>query len=849
MNTQRTVLAMAVAIGLTACGGGGGSSDPDPTAPATSSFTARAADGYLEGARACLDLNANKACDADEPSAVTDENGEFTLTNLTAQQRQNGVVVIEVVPGQTIDQDNPGTPLTKAYTLTAPPGSEFVSPLTTLVQNEVEKGKSLEDAKAVVKGQLGSLGGKVDLEQDYVAAKASSTMTQEEREAYMSLHKVAQVAASVMANATDSLDASKAGIEDDELKELIIEQVMQVVDDVLSHIGNAEDDIDIDKILEELPLELAQENLKDKLDELDAVKNSEDVDLLKVLKSDGLVWFDSYAEDYAPPELEFGAIRVNKESEVEELQFFYDYQTGDFEQHHQEPGSEDGQMLLSAEGWVAADDTVVEVVSREDGSVLVKTALSELNQEISADRINISNLNVREILEDADDSEYWLDHIDSDLVFPVNSVAYKVESSMVEEGYYGFNKGDWCEKYDPDRYQALGNMCNGISAGGVWLKTLASTIAVNDSDRSGTHDTADLIPLAGTSHGILYAQLTTVGDVVYYAYQGEEALTKFAAQGSWQDIEHKGQTLREITLPEAFEDEVTWSDFNREDNKLYLAVYNDFVRVTWYVDGDEAEGDEYLFGSTAAEFIVSSYQPFTLQACLDSLSDADYEKQVGDTWVQNVTRNMSWVGHTQHWTYHLEHMGDNFSWLADSNVTDLPAQYASGALTQTRVKGYDEANSVVFVEAQYEDQDHYYGQIGRDESGNSWGNVKVVLPTPVAKSELLLGKTVEHEDAAVASLTQVTEAAEGTLVEQLQSEYFTYTQQFLGKRSIEVAAGEFDVCHMVSYTHWGAGAANPVTDKNVVWLNNRGVVKQERDDPSWGAQLDIEVASLPEIDD
>lgn len=74
MNTQRSLLAMAVALGLTACGGGGGSSDSTDNSSSTSSYTARAADGYLEGAVACLDLNSNKACDDDEPSAVTDEN-------------------------------------------------------------------------------------------------------------------------------------------------------------------------------------------------------------------------------------------------------------------------------------------------------------------------------------------------------------------------------------------------------------------------------------------------------------------------------------------------------------------------------------------------------------------------------------------------------------------------------------------------------------------------------------------------------------------------------------------------------------------------------------------------------
>tara|TARA_Y100001956_G_C4127144_1_gene190844 strand:+ start:708 stop:3239 length:2532 start_codon:yes stop_codon:yes gene_type:complete len=843
MNTQRSLLAMAVALGLTACGGGGGSSDSTDNSSSTSSYTARAADGYLEGAVACLDLNSNKACDDDEPSAVTDENGEFTLTGLTAAQRQNGVVVIEVVPGQTIDQDNPGVPLTKAYTLTAPPGSEFISPLTTLVQNEVEKGKSVEDAKAVVIAQLGDLGSKVDLEEDYVQAKATSTD-------YETLHKVAQVAASVMANATDSLDAAQGGIEEDELKELIIEQVGQVIEQVLTQIGHAGEEFDAEDIAELIGTELTQENLQDKLDELEAVKESEDVDLLKVLQSDGLAWFDSYQEDLLPSELEYGLVQVSDQHDVTEEQYTYNHETEAFERYVDE---DDGQMLLSTSGWVPANDTVTAIVGNDDGSITIEKVVPELNEHISADRINISNLNVHEILEDGDEDGAWLDGIAADLAFPINSVAYQIEAEMVAEGYYSFNKGDWCEKDYPDRFATLGDMCNGISANkngtDTWLTTLASTVASDASDRSGTRDTTDLIPMAGLPGGDVFAQLLENGQVVYYSVPWNgDSITKFAAVGSWQDVEANGQTLRELTLPSDIEDEITWSNFNRDDSKLYLAKYQDYIRVTWYVDADEAEGEELLFGLTAAEFIVDSYQPLNLQTCLDSLPDSGYEKQVGDTWVQNVTRDMEWTAQPQHWQYTLEHMGNNFSWLSDSNVEDLPAQLSSDSLTQTQVKGYDEQGSLVFVEAQYEDQDHYYGQIGRDESNNSWGNVKVVLPTPVAKSALALGKTVVHEDAAIASLTQVVDAAEGTLVEQLQSEYFTYSQQFLGKRSVEVAAGEFDTCHVVSYTHWGAGAGQQVTDTNVVWLNNRGVVKQERDDPSWGAKLSIEVESLPDVD-
>lgn len=843
MNTQRSLLAMAVAIGLTACGGGSGSSDdsslgssltakvagaPAAVAPASAYSTRSSDSGYLEGANVCLDLDNNKQCSADEPSATTDENGEFTLSGLTAQQVQTATLLVEATLGET------------PYVLTAPPGSDFISPITTLIQNEIDKGQTLDGAKSTVQALLGD---KFDLEEDYVAAQSSADLDEAEQAVFASLESIAQVAASVMVKIGQNVDAATANVEEHELKELIIEEVSKVIATVVAQVEDESNTDDLDTIAQGMTdtIGLTNEGIESALEELEAVKSAEDVDLLKVLKSDGLAWFESEQPDGKPSQFEYGTIQVTDTDEVVEQEYYYDHQTASFADN---PEEDDGQMVLSTQGWVTSNEAVVAITGQEDGSILVEKVVPELNEVISADRINISNLNVREILEDGDEDGVWIRNIASDLVFPTNSVAYKVQASMAGDGYYGFNKGDWCQEDIPDRFAELGNMCNGISAdtgsGHVWLQTLASTVAADSSDRNGTRNLTDLIPMAGIANGDIFAQLLEDGTVVYYAvpWNGDN-ITKYSAVGTWQDLEHNGQTLRELTLPSAIEGEVTWSNFNSEDGKLYLALYQDYIRVTWFESDNDQDSDEYLFGLIAAEFIEQSLEVWNLQACLDSLPDAGYEKQVGDTWVQNVTRDMSWADGPQQWQYVLQHMGSNFSW--DLNSEDVPAQLSAGGLTQTKVTGYDEAGNRTFVEEQYEDQDHYYGQVGYDDFGNNWGNVKVLLPTPVAKSALVLGQTVEHETAGNVALSALQ-------VTPLPIQTFTYTQQFLGKRTVEVAAGEFDVCHMISYTHWDPEFYNGETDTNVVWLNNRGVVKQERDDPSWGAKLSIEVASLPDAE-
>ncbi len=109
---------MAIALTMAACGSDSPQkniSQPRTDKPSPDmSQTARAADGYLIGANACLDLNANKMCDRDEPSATTGKNGQFTLQGLTPDQIAKGSLLIEVVAGQTKDADYGDAPLTKA---------------------------------------------------------------------------------------------------------------------------------------------------------------------------------------------------------------------------------------------------------------------------------------------------------------------------------------------------------------------------------------------------------------------------------------------------------------------------------------------------------------------------------------------------------------------------------------------------------------------------------------------------------------------------------------------------------------------------------------------------------------
>jgi hypothetical protein len=166
---QTALLSIAAALSgaliLAACGGGGGGGggaggQPSPSGiSAPVSLSGVVADGLIQGAQVCYDLNDNGRCDSGEPvSSNTGANGAYTLSVPAAEAGKHAVIA--VVPVGAVDSDT-GT-VTIPYTLKAPPNTNtvasiFVSPITTIVQEVMVASGSTNPAAAIelVKQQLG----------------------------------------------------------------------------------------------------------------------------------------------------------------------------------------------------------------------------------------------------------------------------------------------------------------------------------------------------------------------------------------------------------------------------------------------------------------------------------------------------------------------------------------------------------------------------------------------------------------------------------------------------------------------------------------------------------------------
>lgn len=880
MSPQRSVLAMAIALTLAACGSDStqsNTSQPSVDKPSPEmSLTARAADGYLIGANACLDLNANKMCDRDEPSATTGENGQFTLQGLTPAQIAKGSLLIEVIAGQTKDADYGDAPLTKSYRLSAPPGSPFISPLTTLVHNEIENGRTLEEAKAAVQAKLGT---KLDLAADYVEGKSSKELSAADQKEFARLHRIAQVTATIMAENTDKLEqaAANAGISVEKLTSLIAAEVSKALSNVVTTVETAGENFDPIKAgqaIDQQHVGISVENLKDKVNINEAAKSATDANLAELIKNETLTWFAGEEENDLK-ELSYGFVALGKNDEVIDQEYELDHASDSFVPVTNMANPE--QLILDKEGWEAETDAIVKITLNDDGSITLETGNSSKNEKVSAKKMDLSGLNVSSVLKKSADDEVWASVIPQDLMFPSNTYGYLVSSEKLEGGFYTFNKGSWCKEGDPKRYAALNQMCNGISAikneKETWISTLADTVAADAGNREGSINSADLIPIAGLAEGHVFAHLLSNGKVMYYSrgWDWYENFTKYAEEGEWQDITQHGKTLRKMTLPASIAGKTIWSNFNKADNALYLAEVDGFVRIAHFVD--QKDESNYLFDSTAAQLIVDNYSqttpptpptpptptsPATLEACLASLPDAGYTKQVGDKVVYAVDRTIS--GYPSQLIFEYSYFGSGYSWLTEVNlVSGMPSWITAwdGLLEKTIIDVKDLNGNLLGYEEAYSAYGYDLGQEGFNTDGSfGWGIAKVALESKIADADKHLGIPVfsgpalnaplasfTAGDSTVQGLRTVTQQTELTEITNAWSNSeFSYSDTYVGKETVEVAAGTFEACKVTRETKLTKPA---ITETSESWLTNRGFVKRIRDEQSWNAYLVMEAKSLP----
>ena len=161
------------ALLLSGCGGGGsGGTFNGGIGQPGAQVSGKAIDGYLAGAKVCLDLNRNGACDANEPSTLTGADGSYALP---VSGSVIGEKLLVVVTPATRDLSRPGHVFPAEFTLShilTDTSKQHVTPLTSLVAAQMEAGLSRSQAERKVASLLN---GAVEVNGDYIAGKDGGT--------------------------------------------------------------------------------------------------------------------------------------------------------------------------------------------------------------------------------------------------------------------------------------------------------------------------------------------------------------------------------------------------------------------------------------------------------------------------------------------------------------------------------------------------------------------------------------------------------------------------------------------------------------------------------------------------
>jgi hypothetical protein len=225
----------------------------------STTITGTAADGYLRGAKVCLDINENGVCETAEPQDITIVGGVYVITVAPGIDIDKPLLV--EVSAQTVDEDD-GKLVGKPYVMKAPAGKhQFVSPITTLVQQEIENNPALSaaDAETKVKSALSMVDDtEVSLFDDFVAKQKSDA----NKEKYTDLHKTARVIAALIAEQAEALEKAliAEGLSTGNEKE----SFALIMDSINKHLARITAQISVD---DETPAnELKVAELKEKLD-------------------------------------------------------------------------------------------------------------------------------------------------------------------------------------------------------------------------------------------------------------------------------------------------------------------------------------------------------------------------------------------------------------------------------------------------------------------------------------------------------------------------------------------------------------------------------------------------------
>lgn len=241
LGTMRIELLTIIFATVSLYGCNSSSSDePNGVVETSNTIIGKVADGYLQSAKVCLDINQNMACDINEPSGFSDSGGNFSF-DFADDIDMNAHPILAIIDENVIDADT-NSNIVYPYTLVSPPGHyQFVSPMTTLIAMAATdySDESIANAAKLLQTKLG-VNSSVDLFEDFIAKSSNGESD------YTLIHKTAQLTARQLGLTLDKLNANT-----NEYTKQFSVAVSKSLDDIeqLAELASTYEDVSSDAIL------------------------------------------------------------------------------------------------------------------------------------------------------------------------------------------------------------------------------------------------------------------------------------------------------------------------------------------------------------------------------------------------------------------------------------------------------------------------------------------------------------------------------------------------------------------------------------------------------------------------
>jgi hypothetical protein len=622
MKTSKSLLSIALLAALAGCSDSGGG-EGDGSQVERISFTGLVADGYLDGATVCLDLDNNKECGANEPTATSGAGGAFTMDDATQAQRDTYPLLVEVVVGTTIDEDNAGVVLTKPLTLSAPVGYGFISPLSTMVQNEVEGGATASAAETAVQAKLGTT---LSLNEDYIAAQESGDFTAEQEAEFAQLHQVAQVTARVISDNMETLAtaAEENNISLDDLISAIVDQVFDALDEIATKVEvivDAGTPFDPDAVATEVNdelVDLAPETIAAQVDQNQAEEAATSVSIVDVMKNGGISWLGAeFDNDIFTAE--YGTLEFNTDGSAFTETAYY-WLTDQFVLDNRTETPDASFILNSAGEWVelVGGNDNGDFSAQADGSIEIEygTSAASYVERLSGIEIDIAGLNTRLIANSADDEEgIWGDYLLNTAVFPAGSKGYQLVDEGSDEPYI-------FEDYNDCGGTLVGGLCNYTylqDGPGSIYGEVATFAEITSATGYVLTDGASSDILAIKAVEIAYydnndkvwAEIITGGAVNYYKVNSGQTAITLLGSATWAMVTGS-VVVMELQPISAIQGIDIDSEF--EEGNPVLAIINGYIRNAAHEQNNSSENvgvrllnNVAIAAITGSNFSLSNY--------------------------------------------------------------------------------------------------------------------------------------------------------------------------------------------------------------------------------------------------